>query len=143
MTTQTFRTALAFIVFALIMVSGPVLFAQASTAVGVPLEPSQLNEGVMSFVWAYAGSALLEWWKKNPKLIGFSEESTTWAKRRIAILTAVLAAIGVHSSFDAVTGTLTITGLLLPNIWTAIGDSIRQFVFQQYIYRSAIEKEAA
>src|SRR5690606_6738393 len=123
--------------FILFLLGGPALLAQSLE--GSPFESQPSNEAVMSFIWAYAGAAFLEWWKKNDRLMVLTEQSSKWARRRIAIVTSVLAAIGVHASFDAASGTLTITGLLLPGIWEAIGDAIRQFTFQQFVYRSAIE----
>lgn len=140
MTLNTFRNTLTFIAFALLMLGGPIVFAQGAALAGTPLEPGQANESVMSFVWAYAGAAVLQWWKRNPRLVGMTDDATKWAKRRIAIVTAVLAAIGVHASFDAAAGILTVTGLAFPSLWTAVGDAIRQFTFQQFIYKSAIDK---
>lgn len=140
MSVSMFRTVLACIFFALLMLGGPILFAQGAELAGTPFTPGQANESVMSFVWAYAGAALLQWWKNNPRLALMTEDATKWARRRIAIVTSVLAAIGVHASFDAGAGVLTVSGLLLPGIWTALGDAIRQFTFQQFIYRAAIER---
>lgn len=130
----------AFVV-AVLMLTGPVLFAQAAAVAGSPLEPGQANESVVSFVWAYAGAALLEWWKRS-KFGGMKTSAEPYIKRGIAVATAVLSAIGVHSSFDAAAGVLTISGLTMPGIWVAIGDSVRQFAFQQFIYRAAIEDKA-
>jgi hypothetical protein len=135
-----FRTCITCIVFGLLMLGGPIVFAQSAELVGSPLQPGVGNETVMSFVWAYAGAALLQWWKKNPRLALMTEDASKWARRRVAIITSILAAIGVHASFDAATGILTISGLLLPGIWQALGDAVRQFTFQQFIYRSAIER---
>lgn len=132
-----------------VMLFGPVLLAQTVGAVAAaadvktsPLQPGQTNETVVAFIWAYAGSALLQTWKRSP-LGGLHEWTAPYAKRLIAVAVAIASALGVHSSFDAAAGTLTITGLLLPGIWTAIGDSIRQFVLQQYIWKTAIKQEAS
>lgn len=139
MSVSTFRTVIMCIVFALTMLGGPVLFAQGAELAGTPFQPGQANETVMSFIWAYAGAALLQWWKKSPRLALMTEDASKWARRRVAIVTSILAAIGVRASFDATAGELVISGLLLPGIWTALGDAVRQFTFQQFIYRAAVE----
>ena len=119
----------------------PMLAQVAAAAVDTPLEPGQANESVVSFVWAYASAAFLQWWKRS-KVGGMSENALRHVKTAIAFAMAFAGALGVHSSFDAAQGTLTITGLLWPGIWTAVGDTIRQFAFQQFAYRTAIEPRA-
>ena len=113
-------------------------FQVAAAAVDTPLEPGQANESVVSFVWAYASAAFLQWWKKS-KFGGMSDNALTHVKTGIGVLMAFAGALGVHSSFDAAQGTLTVSGLLWPGLWTALGDTVRQFAFQQFAYRTAIE----
>jgi hypothetical protein len=116
----------------------PVVAAQVSAAAGSPFEPGQANESVVSFVWAYGSAAFLQWWKRS-KMGGFSENMLRHGKTAVGLAMAFAGALGVHGSFDASQGTLTITGLLWPGLWTAVGDTIRQFAFQQFAYRTAIE----
>lgn len=127
-----------FIVTFVVAFGLPALAQVASVAVDTPLEPGQANESVVSFVWAYASAAFLQWWK-NSKMGGFSDNMLKHAKTGVGVLMAFAGALGVHGSFDASQGTLTITGLLWPGIWTALGDTVRQFAFQQFAYRTAIE----
>lgn len=117
--------------------SMPLLAQAAAAAVDTPLEPGQANESVVSFVWAYASAGLLQIWKKS-KVGGMSEHALAWTNRVFAMVAAFAGALGVHSSFDAAAGTLTVTGLLWPGIWTAVGDTLRQYAFQTFAYKAAI-----
>lgn len=125
---------------ALVLAAGvPILAAQAAAAgVGVPA-PTPGNETVAAFIWAYISSALLQVWKRS-KYGPMSESALAWTNRGIAMLVAAAGALGVHASFDAAAGTLTVSGLLWPGVWTAIADTIRQGVFQQFIYRTAVQR---
>jgi hypothetical protein len=125
---------------AALLVTTPLLAGQAGDPVGNILTPGQSNEWGMAFIWAIASSGFLQWLKMHPKITLMSEDATRWANRRVAILLAVFSAIGVHTTFDATAGVLTVTGLTLPGIWTALGDAIRQYALQQFTYRAAIEE---
>lgn len=116
----------------------PIAAQAAAAAVDTPLEPGQANESVVSFVWAYASASFLQWWKKS-RFGGMGDNALRVVKTGIAVLMAFAGALGVHSSFDAAAGQLTITGLLWPGIWTALGDTVRQYAFQTFAYRTAIE----
>jgi hypothetical protein len=124
----------------LVILSVP-LFAQevAKQVMDTPLEPGQTNETVVSAIWAYASAGLLQWWKES-KIGGMSDNMLAWTKRAIALAAAFAGALGVHGSFDAAAGTLTVSGLLWPGIWTAVGDTIRQYAFQQFAYKTAVER---
>lgn len=138
------RAWIVFFVMAFVALGIPALAQATAAAVDTPLEPGQANESVVSFVWAYASAALMQKWKKS-QIGGFSDNMLTAGKTAIGILMAFAGALGVHGSFDASQGTLTITGLLWPGFFTAAGDTVRQFAFQQFAYRTAVNprKDAA
>src|SRR5690606_36907248 len=60
--------------------SGPVLLAQAAVAAGAPTVPVPGDESVASFIWAYAGAAMLQAWKKS-RFAGFSYSTEKYLKR--------------------------------------------------------------
>lgn len=140
------RTSRALLTLAALLataVLAPVLAAQAAGTAVDPtiLAPGATNEWGLSVLWAYFSSAGLESLKQRG-LIGMSSETTWLIKRGVSILLALAAALGVHASFDAAAGTLTVTGLLLPGIWTAGTETVRQWVFQQIAYKVAVEAKA-
>lgn len=101
--------------------------------------PVPTDEWGSSVVWAFLSSSLLEFLKRR-QLLGVSERLAWGTQRLLGIALAIATAAGIHASFDAATGVLTVTGLLWPSIWTAAGESLRQFVLQEATYRVAVKE---
>lgn len=127
-----------------VMLLGPMgvsLLAQAtSQAIGEAATPQgPAAEWGNSVVWAFISSSALEWLKRHPKINLLSQRTAFWIQRGAGALLAVATAAGIHASFDASTGVLTVTGLLWGSISEAVGESIRQFVNQEVLYRVAVK----
>lgn len=120
---------------------GSFLFAQglAAAAEGTVLEPGPTNEWGASVVWAYLSSVFLQQWKGSG-VPGFSDQHTAMAKKAVAWLMALASAAGIHASFDAASGVLTITGLLWSSVLDAGGETLRQYVFQQIAYHGVVSR---
>lgn len=123
------------------VLAGPSLLAQvASQALGQAATPTgPVSEWGNTGIWAFLSTSALEWMKRHPGINFISERTAFWAQRSIGVLLAVAAAGGVHASFDAATGTLAVTGLIWPSISEAVGDSLRQWVTNEVIYRIAVK----
>lgn len=140
MTADLARRVLAVLVLVAGVMAGPVLCAQAGVAVtGVPVQPSAANEWGGAFIWAFLSSSALEWLKRNERFTLFAETATFYAQRVLGIVLATAAAVGVHYTYDAQSGVLTITGLTAAGIWTIGVESLRQWCLQEVVYRTAIK----
>lgn len=121
----------------------PSLYAQVANAVGAPAlppaTPDGANEWGGALVWAFFSSSALEWLKRNAMLSAFSERTAWGVQRLIGILLSLAAALGVHTAFDPTAGVFTVTGLVIPSIWTIGTESLRQFVLQEITYRTAVK----
>ena len=82
-----------------------------------------------SAVIVLIGNVLEHWF---PKLV----TAAPTAKRIVAWLIAAFAAIGIHESFTASTGTLIITGLTVGGIIHAIWHWIQSVALQEFVHRS-------
>lgn len=125
------------LVLVVLMVVGPAVFAQ--TAAAVVADPPTANEFQGGLVWAFLCSSALEWVKRKPWLSALSVKTAYGVQRAVGIAVAIATAIGVHWSFDANAGALTITGLLVPSIWTVGVESLRQWCQQEVMYRVAVK----
>jgi hypothetical protein len=120
----------------------PSLYAQVADATGAPLptpDPGGANEWGGALVWAFFSSSALEWLKRNAMLSAFSERTAWGVQRLVGILLSLAAALGVHSAFDPTAGVFTVTGLVIPSMWTIGTESLRQFVLQEITYRTAVK----
>jgi hypothetical protein len=61
-----------------------------------------------------------------------------WTSRVVAIV----AAIGVHATFDSAAGVLTITGLTVVGIRDSILEYARQYMFQEVAYKKFVRQDA-
>ena len=129
-----------------VCLSGPILYAQASAAVtggAVTVAGRETSEWGSSVVWAFLSTSLLEHLKRK-EWFPLLNEWTTWRVQRVlGVLIAGATALGIHVSFqwDASTGhaLVDITGLMFTSIFAAAGEWLRQFVFNEVIYRTAIK----
>lgn len=96
------------------------------------------NELTGSAVAAYLCAEILQWVKHHPK-IALLQLNEKRLNRYVSILVAGITSIGVNVGFDANAGTLTVSGLLAGSIVSHIGEWVRQWVFQQVMYRTAIQ----
>lgn len=128
--------------FALILFIGPTLYAQAVSALqgggeaATSTAVSGIEEGWAVLIWGFLSTTGLEWIKRKPWLNAILSEQTTWkAQRIIGVLVACASALGIHFAFDATTGTLTITGLVVGSILEFGKDVLRQFIVQEMSYK--------
>lgn len=151
------RLALVTLLLIAVAYAGPVLLAAAfqdpvvqsgATAVAPPavpvaegtvVAPGQTNEWGVSLVMAYLVTVGMQLWKKSG-VAGLSEDHSRIAKRVVAWLVAAASAAGIHASFDASSGVLTITGLLWTSIFESVGEIVRQYVAQQVMYHGVVQK---
>lgn len=141
------RRVLVFAAFALALVFGPHLFAQATEIVvpAMPTTPPQVppatsNEWGGSIVWAFFASAGLEWLKKHPAVSLISQSTAFYIQRLVSIAVAAAAALGVHYTYDPAAGALTITGLTAAGLWTMTSETVRSWVTQEVMYRVAVKE---
>jgi len=123
------------------LLMGPSLLAQASAlASGAPVAPpSTADEWGNSFLFALVSSWLMRWWREHPKLSGFTEATALKAQRLIGIAFGFVTGLGITFAFDQGTGQLVIGGLF----WTSILHAGRQFLFQEFVYHSALKRSTS
>ena len=140
MTHQRLLNLSAFALLACIVLVGPTVLAQATGVMtgGAP-KPTDTNEWGSSVVFAFLSSTALEWIKRNRMLTIFSERTAFLAQRFVGIALAIGTGAGIHASFEGATGVLTVSGLLWPSVWDAGRESLRQWVFQELTYRTAVK----
>jgi hypothetical protein len=140
---QAFGFALLVVLFAAVLFV-PTLWAQAQAGDLATATPpgSPTDEWGASVVWAFISSSALEWLKRNQKLTAFSERTAWGIQRGVGWALALAAALGVHASFTYTPdGTLTavFTGLVWSSAWEAGKETLRQWVFQEITYRTAVK----
>jgi hypothetical protein len=119
--------------------TGPIVWAQTALTGTTPGPSGETAEWGSSVVWAFLASSALEWIKRNQRIAVLSDRTAFGAQRVLGIVLAIATAAGIHVSFEASTGVLTITGLMWDSIWNAGGESLRQWVFQEITYRAAVK----
>ena len=127
-----------------LVVFGPMAATLVAQAAGQQLGEAATPSGPASewgnsVVWAFISSSALEWLKRHPKINLLSKRTAFWIQRGVGALLAVATAAGIHASFDASTGILTVSGLLWGSVAEAVGESVRQFVNQEVLYRVAVK----
>lgn len=134
------RATVALSLFAIILLVGPTLYAQAGVAAGVPVpEPNGANEWGGALVWAFFSSSALEWLKRKAWFSPLSERTAWGVQRVIGVILATAAAMGVHWAFDPAAGRLVIDGLIPASMWTIGTESVRQWTLQELAYRTAVK----
>lgn len=89
---------------------------------------------------AYAFSSLmklLKYWKHFPLM----QKEAAWLNRGFAAIMALAATIGIHYTYDAVTGVMTITGLTAVGILTGLWQWFVQFALQQGAFKLIVQPE--
>lgn len=97
------------------------------------------QEFMSSAVVAWMAAKTIEFAKMRLTFIPLDETTERlnyWAARLVALLTA----IGIHSSFDPSAGTLTITGLTVGGVFSAMLEYARQLLFQEIAYKKFVRK---
>lgn len=82
-------------------------------------------------------------WIKNTKYVPFVNQHTAGVNRLLGWGSAFCSAIGIHYSYDAHLGNLTITGLTLYAIVHAALDATKSYSFNWLIYNGMIKGRAA
>lgn len=116
-----------------------VLLAQATGQPPPTPAVNETNEWGASVVYAWLISSGLEFLKRQRWFTPVSEKTAWVTQRLLGIVTAAATALGIHWSFDVTTGVLTISGLLFGSITAAGFETLRQFVFQEILYRTSIK----
>jgi hypothetical protein len=81
-----------------------------------------------------AGAALMAYvlqWVKRSRLFPWVSEHTVGIQRALTAVTSLLAAIGIHYSFDSTAGVITITGIHAASIAAGLWEWAKQWAFQQ------------
>jgi len=89
---------------------------------------------------AYAFSSLmklLKYWKNFPLM----QKEAAWLNRAFAAFMAAIATIGIHYTYDAITGVLTITGLTAIGTLTGLWQWFVQFALQQGAFKLIVQPE--
>lgn len=95
------------------------------------------QELIWSAVAAWVSSKAIEMSKYVSWLpTGFNRET---ANRWVARFIAFCAMLGIHSTFDHANGTLIISGLTMPGIFTAAGEYAKQYMLQEIAYKKFIK----
>ena len=92
---------------------------------------SQLTAG-------YAVASLIEW-LKGQKWFPFATADNAKLNRAFAMLTAFIAAVGLHTTFDSEAGVLTISGLTVVNVLHSVWAWVQQYAIQQAAYKGLIK----
>jgi hypothetical protein len=125
----------SFVIFVVLI--GPTLLAQAAAAGGgAPVVDATANEWGNSFIWAFASSWVMRWLREHPKVSFFSERTILVVQRAISVAIGFLNGLGISFVFDQNAGQLVISGLFL----TAVLHGARQFIFQEFVYQSALQR---
>ena len=82
-------------------------------------------------------------WLKNTKYLPFINQHTTGINRMVGWGTAMLSATGLHYTYDAHSGTLTLTGLTLMTVAHALFDTTKSYAFNWLIYNGMVKSRAA
>lgn len=134
------RGIYVWLLFVLVLVFGPSLLAQATGAVTPPdVPPATTNEWGGALVWSFFASTGMEWLKRHPSLSLISESTARGMQRLMGVLLAAAAALGVHYTYDATAGRLIIDGLTIAGLWTVATETVRSFVLQELVYRTAVK----
>lgn len=97
------------------------------------------QELIWSAVLAWTVSKFMEFLKKISWLpMDYTTES---ANKWVARLFALLAAIGIHSTFDPQAGTLLITGLTPYGVLVGVGEYAKQFMLQEIAYKKFVRED--
>ena len=75
---------------------------------------------------------------KNAKWFKLLTPNTKYLNIAASLFAAAIAATGIHYTFDSQAGTLTITGLTLAGILTAVWTWAKSFVLNEIIYQGTI-----
>lgn len=115
------------------------LAAQVSDVIASPTpQPNPLSPVLVSAFTAFWSSVGLEWLKKQGWFTILSTDTTWLMQRVIGVVVALFAAGGLHWTYDAAIGTLTVTGLK-DFSW----DAAFQWSVQEYFYRGTVKPYAA
>lgn len=92
-----------------------------------------------TMVVSAAAAYIMQWLKNSTWFPALSQDSSLWYQRGFAILLAVATSLGIHYSYDATVGVLTITGLIGSSLYDHAVDFVKSFVMQQLTYDAAIK----
>lgn len=76
---------------------------------------------------------------KRLRVVPWITQETRRLNRVLALVVAAAAAIGIHFSFDASAGVLTVSGLTLQGVLHGLYEFAKQAAMQQFAYDVAIE----
>ncbi len=81
-------------------------------------------------------------WVKNTQWIPFVNQHSSTVNRIVGWGVAFITAAGLHYTWDATSGTLTLTNLHMMNILHAVGDTTKSYAFQWLIYKGVVQSPA-
>ncbi len=112
------------------------MFLQVSDVMPVSTElPALISTSAMSV-------AIIQW-LKNTKWVPFMDQHTAGINRLVGWGTAFISATGIHYTYDAHVGTLTLTGISAMAIMHAVLDATKSYSFNWLIYNGMVKGRAA
>lgn len=81
-------------------------------------------------------------WMKNTKWFPVISADTAKLNRVLAVVASGITAFGIHHTFDASAGTLTITGLTLAGIYHGGWQWLRSYMVQEITYQKLVKEPA-
>ena len=88
---------------------------------------------------AYMASALMEW-LKTQRWFPFVADNNPRLNRAFAMAAAFITSVGLHFTFDAQAGVLTVTGLTVANILHGLWGWVQQYALQQGLYKGVVKQ---
>lgn len=102
-------------------------------------EAIQGNELIWSAVLAWMSAKGIEIAKRST-LVPWLTVETEKANRWVSRLVALIAAVGVHLTFDSAAGILTITGLTYVGLRESVLEYARQVMLTQIAYKKFVKE---
>src|SRR6185369_16482570 len=81
-------------------------------------------------------------WLKNTKLVPFIDQHSSTLNRVVGWCAAFISAAGLHYTWDASTGTLTLLNIHVASIMHGAADVTKSYAFQWLIYKGIVQASA-
>jgi len=81
-------------------------------------------------------------WLKNTKLVPFIDQHSSTLNRVVGWCAAFISAAGLHYTWDASTGTLTLMNIHVASIMHGAADVTKSYAFQWLIYKGIVQAPA-
>jgi len=102
-----------------------------------------MQDLVISQVTLSAVAVVVMQWLKNAQWFPWLTAESSKLQNAFAAFSAALVAVGIHYSYDATAGTLTIVGISWASLGHGLWHWLQSYAFQEVIYKGAIKPTAA